>query len=139
MTRNTFSDLRGLEVVQISGGNYLCDGGAERLILEYKVQRGRWLDRQAGIEQEPMALAFDNLLRKAGSSNFHFERIPGMSLHEEHLLLKTLAPFESDGPEDTDEWNLFKKYLPDDDENNLHDRHSLSHMLGMWEADQVSR
>ena len=54
------------------------------------------------------------------------------------ILVDTLAPIESDGPEDNDEWNLFKQYLPDNsEEEKLHDRTHLSKMLRAWHISKV--
>jgi len=45
-----------------------------------------------------------------------------MSEAEYFLLMYALAPVESDGPGDIEEWNLFERYLPaDDDVENLND------------------
>ena len=124
--------------MNIIDGNYLCDGGAERLILEWKVQRGEWIDRRDGVEIEPINPAFNNLLRRAGSSTFTYQEVPGIGRHELFNLLTSLAPFESDGPGDTQEWNLFVSYLnADDNEESLYERHNLSVMLQRWENDQV--
>jgi hypothetical protein len=48
--------------MDIIDGDYLCDGGAERLVLEWKVCRGKWIDKQTDVEQEPLSPAFDNIL-----------------------------------------------------------------------------
>lgn len=125
MTRNTFG-LRNIRGSGILEGNYLCDGGAERLILEWKVQRDRWIDEQL----DP---AFENLLRNAGSSTFTYQKVTNIKEHEELLLQTSLAPFESDGPDDTAEWNLFDSFLkPRDGRENLNDRHNISTMLRRW-------
>lgn len=137
VTRRNFP-LRGLKGNSVLDGNYFCDGGAERLILEWQVQRGRWLDERAGVEQEQIDPAFKNLLSNAGSSTFNYEEVKDLSQHERILLSTTLAPFESDGAEDADEWNLFREYLPaDEEEDSLNERHNLSDILAVWEADVV--
>lgn len=59
MTR-AFFHLRNLKANNIADGDYLCDEGAERLILEWKVQRGKWIDKRDGVEQETMDPAFNN-------------------------------------------------------------------------------
>jgi hypothetical protein len=137
VTRKTFI-LRNLSVVNIVDGEYLCDGGAERLIQEWKIRRGKWIDERDGVEQEPLDPAIDNLFRLAGSSAFSYQEIPDINWHEKFLLLHTLQPFESDGPEDTEEWNLFDSYLnAQDDEESLKERHNLSSILQRWEYDVV--
>ena len=55
-------------------------------------------------------------------------------MHEFILISKQLAPFESDGAEDKEEWNLFEEYLPKDFIN----PQSLSGMLNRWIRDSVS-
>jgi len=67
-----FFDLRNLKVNQTVDGDYLCDGDAERLLLEWKVRRDRLLDEGDGVEQEQEAMppGLGNLLYRAGSSNF---------------------------------------------------------------------
>jgi hypothetical protein len=135
LTRSTFK-LRGLKANNILDGEYFVDGAVERLVLEWKVTRGRWIDKRDGVVVEELAPAIDNILRRAGSSNYKPQSVPGMSGHEYFLLSHTLAPFESDGPEDNQEWNLFDSYLSTNEEN-LHERHNLSNMLQRWQNDQV--
>ena len=138
VTRATYR-IRNLQANNILDGNYLCDGAVERLVLEWKVQRGKWIDEQKGEDQEPMDPAFNNLLQKAGSSSYvpvTRQSISGMDIHEYHLLSDTLAPFESDGQDDKEEWNLFETYL-NDDKASLEDRHDLSNMLLAWKVDKV--
>jgi hypothetical protein len=61
-----------------------------------------------------------------------------MSGHEYFLLYKELAPCESDGPRDAQEWNLFGSYLNvEDNEESLYDRRDLSDMLEHWKRDVV--
>ena len=123
-------------------GNYLCEGAVEKLVLAWKVQRGEWIDESEGQEVESFAGSspeFYELLHKAGSSKF---KGPGpigkMTLHEYVLLTTALAPYESDGPEDTDEWNLFDTFLSKD-KGSWRDPHDLSKMLGSWERYVVRR
>lgn len=103
-------------------------------MLEWKVERGKWIDKHDGVEQERMEPAFDNLLRRAGSSTFMSQRVPGMEDDEYILLSHSLAPVESDGPGDTQEWNLFNSYLNCNEES-LYERHNLSNMLQRWHND----
>jgi hypothetical protein len=137
--RNTIP-LRGLKTMSILDGEYLLDGGAERLVLEWKVRRGKKIDDRDGVDQgEAMAPAFDRLLRRAGSSTYQYEAVPGMSQHEDFLLRYRLAPIESAGEGDTQEWNLFDEFIDDEEnEEGLLDRHSLSKMLDLWAFHTVS-
>jgi len=59
---------------------------------------------------------------------------PGMTEQEYSLLLN---PYESDGPDDTQKWNLFDPFLVTN-EASLDDRHDLSRMLKNWEDHSVS-
>lgn len=119
-------------------GDYLCDGGAERLIQEWKVRRGKWIDERSGVEQEVGDPAFKNLLQNAGSSTFISQDIPHIDGHERFLLRHVLAPFESDGEGDTHEWNLFDTYLTTpNNEESLNKQHDLSDVLQRWEHDKV--
>jgi hypothetical protein len=52
--------------------------------------------------------SFDDFLRKAGSAQYQ-RGAEGMGEYEYHNLLFRLAPYESDGIGDTDEWNLFAR------------------------------
>jgi hypothetical protein len=73
--------------MSIMDGEYLVDGGAERLVLEWKVRRGKKLDDRDGVDQgEGIAPAFDKLLRRAGSSTYQYEAVPGMGRHEDFPL-----------------------------------------------------
>ena len=55
MTRRFFG-FRNLKVSQVLDGDYLCDGSVERLILEWKVRRGRLLNKRDGVEHEQEAM-----------------------------------------------------------------------------------
>ncbi|KAL2216035.1 hypothetical protein M432DRAFT_645900 [Thermoascus aurantiacus ATCC 26904] len=59
-----------------------------------------------------------------------------MSDNEYLILLRDLAPHESDGPDDSQEWNLFDSYL-NGGEDSLNNPHDLSDMLNDWENDVV--
>ncbi|XTI85849.1 hypothetical protein V2W45_1377750 [Cenococcum geophilum] len=137
VTRRTAS-MRGLKGTSVADGNYLVDGGAERLVLEWKTSMGKLIDRRDGVPIEPMDPDFNDLLRKSGSASYQPKIIDGMSRHEFFNISMSLAPIESDGVEDQEEWNLFEHYLPMtfDDLEGLNDRHSLSDMLSLWKADK---
>lgn len=138
VTRRTAS-MRGLKGTSVADGNYLVDGGAERLVLEWKTSMGKLIDRRDGVSIEPMDPDFNDLLRKSGSASYKPKIIDGMSRHEFFNISMKLAPIESDGVEDQEEWNLFEHYLPMtfDDLEGLNDRHSLSDMLSLWKTDKV--
>jgi len=60
--------------------------------------------------------------------------LPGMTEQEYSLLLN---PYESDGPDDTQKWNLFDPFLVTN-EASLDDCYDLSRMLKKWEDYLVS-
>jgi hypothetical protein len=124
-------------------GNYLVPGGVERLVLEWKVTHGKWIDKRDGVydeseDEKRVHADFFALLRKAGSSEYKQLMKPtGLSFDEYYNLLGPLAPYESDGPHDTEEWNLFDTYL-DSTVKALDNPHDLSTMLQRWHDDVVS-
>jgi hypothetical protein len=138
VTRNT-ARLRGLKGTTIADGNYLLDGGAERLVLEWKVSMGRLMSRRDGVPDEPLEPDFDALLHKSGSASYQPKKITNMTDFEYFQLAHSLAPIESDGAEDQEEWNLFEQYLPlqFEDLEDLNERHSLSNMLSLWRVESV--
>ena len=136
MTRLTCR-IRNLKEASVLDGNYLCEGGVE---LGWKVLRRGWIDESEGKKLDSLEKdlpEFNDLLQRPGSSKFTASGpTPGMTQHEYGLLLTTLAPFESDGPENTEEWNLFDTFLSKDKES-WHDPHDLGKMLKMWEISAV--
>ena len=67
-------------------------------------------------------------------------RRPALTSIADFFSLSTrLAPIESDGPGDNDEWDLFENYLPLEfsHDADLDERHSLSEMLDYWDMDCV--
>ena len=121
-------------------GNYLVPGGVERLVLEWKVTRGRWIDKRDGIfeEKDRLSPEFKDLLYKAGSAKYKPGAPPeGIAGFEWRNLTHALAPYESDGVEDSNEWNLFSKYVDPSPEASA-DPHNLSMMLHCWRNDVVS-
>ncbi|KKK15096.1 hypothetical protein AOCH_005601 [Aspergillus ochraceoroseus] len=137
LTRNTW-ELRGLKASSVRDGSYIVPGGVERLILEWKVTRGMWIDKRDGVYDERAYYideGFDDLLHKAGSSTYIPRGRPaGLDLYEHYALSQLLAPNESDGPQDQQEWNLFAHYL-DFTVKTLSNPHELSMMLQRWEDD----
>jgi hypothetical protein len=133
--------FRNLNSSSVLDGNYLLDAGAERLTHMWKLTVGKLIDERDGVEsKDDSNAAFTDLLYKAGSSKYVPQEIPDVDSYEYDLLMTTLAPIESDGPEDTEEWNLFDEYLvvQDDDQTDLNNRHSLSQTLSQWELHVVS-
>ncbi|CEL09490.1 hypothetical protein ASPCAL12626 [Aspergillus calidoustus] len=139
LTRQTWK-LRGLNAGSVLDGNYLVPGGVERLVLEWKVTHGRWIDKRDGVcdeseEEKRVHADFLALLRNAGSSKYmQLMKPAGLPLDEYNNLLVTLAPYESDGPDDTEEWNLFDTYL-DSTVKAFNNPHALSTMLQRWHDD----
>ncbi|KAK6810757.1 hypothetical protein RU639_013521 [Aspergillus parasiticus] len=137
LTRNTWK-LRGLKAGNVVlSGIYLVPGGVERLVLQWKVTLGKWMDKRDGVydESDRLSEEFEALLRKAGSAEYpNLARPEGMSFFEYQNLLSHLAPYESDGSGDTEEWNLFTAYL-DSTAEALDKPHSLSTMLQHWQND----
>ena len=123
----------------IADGNYLLDGGAERLVLEWKVSMRKLMDKRDGVPIKPLDADFDELLHKSGSASYQPKYIDGMSGHEFFNLSTHLAPVESDGVNDQNEWNLFEHYLSTtfDELEDLNEPHSLSDMLTHWYCDRV--
>ncbi|KAI0996649.1 hypothetical protein K3495_g11534 [Podosphaera aphanis] len=81
---------------------------------------------------------FLDLWHNAGSSRFNSRgHIPGMQQHEYFNLLTLLAPWESEGPGDNNEWNIFDALLGKKDNQEKADRknksNELSAILSKWE------
>lgn len=128
-------------------GNYLLDAGAERLTISWKKAVRKLIDERDGVEVEDDAeikddsnAAFRDLLDNAGSSEYVPQEIPDVDAFELELLSSKLAPNESDGPEDTEEWNLFYEYqvVVEDDQKSLENRHNLDMTLFLWRDHVVS-
>jgi hypothetical protein len=141
VTRSTYG-IRKIKGRSLLDGSYLCDGAIERLVLQWKVQRGAWIDESEGEEVESLKESmpeFYELLQNSGSRKCKTSGpIAGMAMHEYLLLITTLAPYESDGPGGTDEWNLFDTFLSQD-RGSWHDPHDLSKMLTKWGKYAVRR
>ena len=139
LTRNT-AGMRQLKRSSVADGNYLLDGGSERLVMKWKSLMGQLMDQRDGVAIEPLDPNFNDLLEKSGSATYQPKSIDGMSRHEFLNLSMDLAPIESDGVDDREEWNLFEQYLSMTftDLEDLNEPHSLSDMLNHWEVDRVS-
>jgi len=114
--------------------NFLCDGAVEVLINAWKDQRARWIHQREGQEIE--SIVDDDIVQhNAGSPELSASGAsPGMTEQDYSLLLD---PYESDGPDDIQEWNLFDTFLIAK-EASLDDRRDLSRMLKKWEDYLVS-
>ncbi|KAL2829377.1 hypothetical protein BJY01DRAFT_227939 [Aspergillus pseudoustus] len=134
LTRNTFK-LRGLKPSSVFDGSYLLPGGIERLILEWKVTRGKSIDKRDGVYDERMYKLDESvyeLLYHAGSRRYRPVCRPGLlDQFEFYTLSKTLAPNEcGSGNGHGEEWNLFEAFLEEGEGDGVHD---LSAMLGRWQ------
>ena len=89
VTRAT-AGLRGLNILSVMDGNYLLDGGAERLVSEWKVLMGRLIDRRDGEPIEDLDANFDDLLHKSGSASYEPKIIDGMSRMRSSAFLQVL-------------------------------------------------
>lgn len=138
LTRNTFK-LRGLKPSSVSDGSYLLPGGAERLILEWKVTRGMAIDKRDGVYDEAFYRLdpdVNDLLYKAGSSQFWPTGRPGgLDVFEYYTLARTVAVNECSGEE---EWNLFEQFLGQDKGSGVWGGHDLSSLVGRWQEAVVS-
>ncbi|KAH6885235.1 hypothetical protein B0T10DRAFT_576901 [Thelonectria olida] len=136
ITRSTFS-ARGVKVTSILDGNYLVDGGAERLILQWIDERRQQIrERDGEVDNaRPMAQNLVDLFNMAGTPGFRGEKPVRMGEFEYQNLLGPLAPNECDGLEDLEVWNLFDEYLSTRRPGSLENRHDLSEMLQKWSKD----
>ena len=137
----TFKD-RGVNASSILDGNYVLDGGAERLVFQWKAERGRQINERDGTAEEdsdPQFPELDHLLQKAGSPSFSGKRPERMPLPEYFTFLTVLAPNESDGSDDREVWNLFDEYLLTRRPGSLDNQNDLSQMLARWKAHTVSK
>ncbi|KAL4745435.1 hypothetical protein BDW72DRAFT_58781 [Aspergillus terricola var. indicus] len=139
LTRNTFR-LRGLKLSSVSDGSYLLSGGAERLILEWKVRRGMEIDKRNGVF-DPACYELDRdvhaLMYEAGSRGYWPSGRPaGLDMYEYYTLARTVAVNEcEDGNEE--EWNLFDAFLGHQESGGGSGRHNLSELLKRWEQSKV--
>ncbi|KAI0868090.1 hypothetical protein GGS24DRAFT_507126 [Hypoxylon argillaceum] len=132
VTRCTFGD-RELKATSVADGNYLVDGGAEKLILHWKSSMGRLINERDGLDHTPDNPDLVQIIFKAGSVSFTPKRPGGLDDLECDRLLGSLAPIERDGPGGTDEWNLIEECsLGFDDLDDLKQTDSLSLMLYKW-------
>ena len=133
--------FRNLKSSSMLDGNYLLDAGAERLTIAWKLAVGKLINERDGVEtNDDSSAALRDLLSMAGSSKYVPQEVPDVETFERRLLSSTLAPNESDGPEDIEEWNLFDEYLVvrDDEQESLKNRYTLGMTLFLWKDHVVS-
>ncbi|CAH0025066.1 unnamed protein product [Clonostachys rhizophaga] len=112
LSRNNFAQRNANKSTMMSGF-YLLDAGAERLILQWIFVMRKLIAKRDGTDgPKSMVPILHDLWYKSGSAKFtNAERPEGMSQYEFRELQTTLAPVESDGPEDDNEWNLFDRFM----------------------------
>ncbi|KAF3919809.1 hypothetical protein ABW20_dc0109497 [Dactylellina cionopaga] len=131
LTRESL-EFRGLKTINYE---YFLEAGLGLLISEWKIQRGRWMDIRDGKEPD---VRDDNdpwikLRHYAGSAHHEIKMPANMNPRHYFTLAVTLAPWESDGPDDTNEWNLYTEFLKEDTADCLNNRHSLSELIESWD------
>ncbi|KAL4812434.1 hypothetical protein BDW67DRAFT_170060 [Aspergillus spinulosporus] len=142
LTRNTFR-LRGLKLSSVSDGSYLLSGGAERLILEWKLRRGMEIDKRDGVFDPAcyeLGRGVHALMYEAGSRGYWPSGRPAeLDMYEYYTLARTVAVNES-GDGNEEEWNLFEAFLGhrESGSESGSGRHDLSELLERWEQSKVS-
>lgn len=101
------------------------DGGAMRLAISWLSNRLHEVAAQEWLDSLPKNTVNGEIWRHAGSAKFRKDIIPD-NLKDSSLVTK-LAPFESDGEGDTEEWNMHTQYWS----------LFLGQALGQWSYDKV--
>ena len=129
----------GIEDTSVRQGHYILDGGAERLVIEWKNKQFEYINARDGVDDksERPIPGTEDIYYNAGAPGFQSECPPGMTVREHSILRRVLAPYESDWSRDPKPWNLFRGYLSVQDPESLNDRHSLSTMLMVWFSQKV--
>ncbi|RYP36414.1 hypothetical protein DL767_003377 [Monosporascus sp. MG133] len=116
----------------------LLDGGAEKLILEWKEVLNGLIARRAGDPWPPQDLATYGILHSAGRLGFYRHKPAFLSHYEYFLHTHQLAPIESDGPGEEDEWDLFDQYYRTEHPYDIeYQANRLGEMLRSWQHDKV--
>ena len=142
LTRNTFG-FRIIHYEEVKAGKYVCDGGAERLVQEWRYKKWEISQHRMGFRQERRPQdAMENIAYNAGSRRFVYRPVPDMGMWEVNCYIGPLAPNESDGADDENEWNLFESFLypkPEvlSEHDYFSDRHCLSKVLKAWHNAKV--
>ena len=142
LTRNTFT-YRYIHYEEVAAGRYVCDGGAERLVQEWRYKKWEMNQHSKGIPQERrLQDPMEYIAYNAGSNRFVYREVPGINMWEVNSYVRPLAPNESDGPDDRNEWNLFESFLypkpkVKSEQGYYADRHCLSKVLREWRNAKV--
>ncbi|RYP54679.1 hypothetical protein DL768_000615 [Monosporascus sp. mg162] len=116
----------------------LLDGGAEKLITEWKSVLDGLTTRRAGNPWPLPDLACYDILHSSGRIGFYRHKPALMSHYEYFLHTHQLAPIKSDGPEEEDEWDLFDEYFRTEYPQNIeYQANRLGEMLRSWHHDKV--
>ena len=141
LTRKT-AHMRAPEDVR----DCLLDGGAEKLIVLWKIHRLKRIAVRKGEVYDASETDVDDLFYNAGapdgfSGGEQYVGKKGVVSEAEYFLsLHQLAPSECEGADDPEPWNLFNSYLIATQKKTLSlaEQHCLSPMLESWERDVVS-
>ncbi|VUC24099.1 unnamed protein product [Clonostachys rosea] len=135
LSRNNLIE-RNAKRSSLMNGYYLLDAGAERLVTQWIFVMRKLIAKRDGTDgpksEDPK---LHDLLYQSGSAKFtDAEQPEGMTDFEFRKLQTTLAPIESDGPEDDQEWNLFDLFMTitGDDEICEEGKTTLGSMLETW-------
>ncbi|KAG0646062.1 hypothetical protein D0Z07_8214 [Hyphodiscus hymeniophilus] len=116
----------------------ICAGGVERLLTEWKLFKQSWFDMNVGEEVTCAMGRLGDIWSHAGSSESKRpEYWSAIDEQDWKLWLTDLAPYESNGPDDTEQWNLFETFF-NQDNGTLQYPFTLSGMLKKWEDYAVS-
>ncbi|KAI1375599.1 hypothetical protein F4677DRAFT_421849 [Hypoxylon crocopeplum] len=115
-------------------GNFLLDGGAERLIEQWKASVEQLISQRNGVPRKVLESDYNDFLYKSGSAHHCPKKVLGVSDYEYYRFTYQLAPIESDGLADKEEWNLFEEFLPKmpSSVEGLDETDSLSSVLNHW-------
>ncbi|RYP80234.1 hypothetical protein DL770_006307 [Monosporascus sp. CRB-9-2] len=116
----------------------LLDGGAEKLVIEWISRLKGLITRRAGTSWPPPDLALYDILHSSGRVGFYRHKPASLSHYEYFLHTHQLAPIESDGPEEEDEWDLFDQYYRTEHPYDIrYQANRLGEMLRSWQHDKV--
>ncbi|KUI74175.1 hypothetical protein VM1G_11962 [Cytospora mali] len=106
-------------------GKYLLDAGAESLVMAWTVSRERLIDERDGVhcESDQDSKDFASLVFKTGTPGFQATMPKGMLFNEYQYRIRSLAPVESDGPDDTEPCIHLEEYL-DRSPGSLHNKNT---------------
>ncbi|MCJ1307319.1 hypothetical protein MMC25_000965 [Agyrium rufum] len=137
LTRRNWK-TREVSVENFLKGAHVLDGGAERLVQHWVTVRVLLLGLRDQGEYIDAAQVPDpgSLYYSAGAPGYEHIAQPEKDMPEFLNFLVTLAPNESDGPDDREVWNLFDTYLTQQDVESFGNPHNLSEMLAKWDHDK---